>query len=138
MNKKTKILILSAVALLVVVLVIVILRRRGRKAGYDSGYSSGDAVSSILRKKTYLKDRYRLNNAYTIWVVDDPEVSSDSDTYYQGVLEYVFVPAGAGQVTDSAGYVWTPINGVGLKLNGKSVKTNYDAIRYIESKYLSL
>lgn len=138
MNKKTKILILSAVALLVVVLVLVILRIRGRKADGDESGSAGSVFSSLFRKKVSLKDSYRLNNNYVVWVVDNPEDASDSDTFYQGTLDYVLVPAGAEQVTDSGGYVWTPVTGVGLYINGSRVKTMFGKTRYIESKYLAL
>lgn len=138
MNKKTKI-ILSAVALLAVAIVIIIVvRRRGRKADGSESGSTGSVLSGLFRKKVYLKDGYRLNNNYVIWIVDNPEESLGSDTFYQGTLDYVLVPSGATQTTDSGGFVWTPVTGVGLVVHGKKVKILFGKTRYIESKYLSL
>lgn len=137
MNKKTAIYLSVASLLILVIIVILAIRRRGRKAE-EGQQSNGSGLSSLFRKKVFVKDPYRLNNNYTIWVVDNPEESLDTDTFFNGSLEYVYVPAGASSVTDSAGYSWYPITGVGYVVNGQRGKTVYKSNRYIESKYLSL
>lgn len=68
MKKSTKILSLSAAALLVLVIAVILIRRRGRKV--------------------YLKDEYK-GSDYNIYVF-----SSDfsNSVFYQGTLEYVILP----------------------------------------------
>lgn len=116
MNKRSKTIILSAVALLAVVLVLVIVRRRGRKV--------------------YLSDKYRLNDSYYIAV--RPEDDWENYIYYNGTLDYVIVPHNARTVS-SDGSEFIQVSGVGeLGSDGKVRRMKLSGAQFIDKRYLNL
>ena len=116
LNNKT--LILSAASLLVVlVIAIVLIRRRGRKV--------------------YLKEKYRLNPAYRIWIV--PEVGDyDRGKYFDGILDYVVIKPDASTLTDDNGQELVAVKAVGIQFSDSVRRFNLDGTYYIETRYLDL
>ena len=119
MKKTTKILSLSAAALLVLVVAIILIRRRGRKV--------------------YLKDKYRLNNKYQIWI--HPENDWFNYLYYEGTLDYVIVPFNAQEIS-SDGKDYIRISGIGeLQSDDRVRKLMFNRRKgnfFIEKSYLNL
>ena len=116
LNNKT--IILSAASLLIIVVVaIVLIKRRGRKV--------------------YLKERYRLNSAYRIWIV--PEVDDyDRGKYFDGILDYVVIKPNAPTLTDNNGQELVAVKAVGIQFSDSVRRFNLDGTYYIETKYLDL
>lgn len=116
MKKSTKILSLSAAALLVIVIAIILIRRRGRKV--------------------YLKDKYRLNNAYYIEI--RPEGDWENYIFYNGTLEYVIVPYKARTVS-SDGSEFVQVSGIGeLGSDGKVRRLKLKGSQFVDTRYLNL
>lgn len=119
MKRSAKILSLSAAALLVVVVSIILIRRRGRKV--------------------YLKDKYRLNRNYQIWI--HPESDWFNYLYYEGTLDYVIVPHNAEE-TSSDGKEYIQITGIGELQSDDRIRRNIFSRKkgkfFIEKNYLNL
>ena len=116
MSKKTKTIILSAVALLVLMIAVILIRRRGRKV--------------------YLKDKYRLNNAYYIEV--RPEEDWENYIFYNGTLDYVVVPYKARTIS-SDGSEFVQITGIGeLGSDGKVRRLRLKGSQFVDTRYLNL
>lgn len=114
--KKKEILLLSAAALLVIVTIIVIIRRRGRKV--------------------FLKDKYRLNNAYYVEV--HPENDWDNYIFYNGTLDYVIVPRKARTVS-SDGSEFIQVTGIGeLGSDNKIRRMRLKGAQFVDTRYLNL
>lgn len=117
---KKNIYILSAASFLVIVLiVIVIVRKRGRKV--------------------YLKEKYRLNNSYSIWINDNTDGDVTNSIYYNGLLDYVVVDNNATPIDGGNGKFYFKINAVGeQQMNGKIKRRALPNPSYIESYYLDI
>lgn len=114
--KKKEILLLSAAALLVMIALVVVIRRRGRKV--------------------YLKDKYRLNNAYYIEV--RPEEDWENYIFYNGTLDYVVVPYKARTIS-SDGSDFVQITGIGeLGSDGKVRRLRLKGSQFVDTRYLNL
>lgn len=117
MKKSNTILILSAVVLLIVVVLIIVIRRRGRKV--------------------YLKEKYRLNPAYRIWIL--PDVADyDNGKYFDGILDYVVIKPNAPTLTDDNGQGLVAVKAVGIQFSDSVRRFNLDGTYYIETKYLDI
>lgn len=118
MKLKNSTLLLSAVALLIVVVVsIILVRRRGRKV--------------------YLKEKYRLNSAYRIWIV--PDVADyDRGKYFDGILDYVIIKPNAPTLTDDNGQELVAVKAVGIQFSDSVRRFNLDGTYYIETRYLDI
>ena len=116
--KRNNIIILSAAVLLALIgLAIVIVRRRGRKV--------------------YLKDKYRLNSAYRIWIV--PDVGDyDRGKYFDGILDYVVIAPNAPTLTNDDGGGMVAVKAVGIQFSDSVRRFNLDGTYYIETKYLDI
>lgn len=116
MKKKTAYITMSVI--LVALIIFIVIRKRGRKV--------------------YLKEEYRLNNAYQIYTyasMDDYE-----GVYYQGTLDYVVVPYGAKEeILNNSTDVYLPIIAVGQALsNGKVQRVRLKNIAYINKNWLAI
>lgn len=114
--KKKEILLLSAAAILVMIALVFVIRRRGRKV--------------------YLKDKYRLNNAYYIEV--RPEEDWENYIFYNGTLDYVVVPYKARTIS-SDGSDFVQITGIGeLGSDGKVRRLRLKGSQFVDTRYLNL
>ena len=116
MKKSTKILSLSAAALLIIIFIVFIISRRGRKV--------------------YLADKYRLNNAYYINVY--PEDDWDNYIFYNGTLDYVIVPYKARTIS-SDGSEYIQVSGIGeLGSDGNVRRMKLKGNMFVDTRYLNL
>lgn len=121
MKRKTKILSLSAVALLVVAILVIVIRRRGRKV-------------SIV-------EPYRLNNSYDIYLYAE---DLDNYDFYRGTLDYVIMPYNWKNKyveTDKGLYKdkLYPVIGIGYRLpSGKIKRIILKETAYIEGFYIGI
>lgn len=116
--KRNKIIILSVASLLIIAIVaIILIRRRGRKV--------------------YLKEKYRLNTAYRIWIV--PDVGDyDRGKYFDGILDYVVIKPDAPTLTGDDGGGLIAVKAVGIQFSDSVRRFNLDGTYYIETKYLDI
>lgn len=114
--KNKEILLLSAAALLVIVTCLILIRRRGRKV--------------------YLKEKYRLNNAYYVEV--RPENDWENYIFYNGTLDYVIVPRKARTIS-SDGSEFVQITGIGeLGSDNKIRRMRLKGSQFVDTRYLNL
>lgn len=121
MKRKTKILSLSAVALLVVAILVIVIRRRGRKV--------------------YIVEPYRSNNSYDIYLYAE---DLDNYDFFRGTLDYVIMPYNWKNKyleTDIAinKTKLYPVIGIGYKLpSGKVKRVKLKETAYIEGFYIGI
>lgn len=116
--KRNKIIILSVASILVILVVaIVLIRKRGRKV--------------------YLKEKYRLNTDYRIWIVPDVD-DYDHGKYFDGILDYVVIDPKAPTLTGNTGGDLIAVKAVGIQFSDSVRRFNLDGTYYIETRYLNL
>lgn len=121
MKRKTKILSLSAVALLVVAILVIVIRRRGRKV--------------------YIVEPYRSNNSYDIYLYAE---DLDNYDFFRGTLDYVVMPYGWKKKTINTNIAIEPetlypVIGIGYKLpSGKIKRIRLKETAYIQGIYIGI
>ena len=118
MKKSAKILIVASVLIVLTVVLIVVLRRRG--------------------KKVYIKEPYRRNSNYTIYLVDR---NGQIAYHFDGALDYVIVPTKEDPMDfsddNSNLYKFSPVTEVGYILpGGKTKRQRLNGTFYIDPRWL--